>query len=89
MVMNLPFDVRPGKCYKFKAYFTSGLTFHMRYLDSSVGTATRYGLDDPGIDSRWWRNFPHPSTPALVPTQAPIQLVPGFFPGCKAAGAWR
>ena len=31
--------------------------------DSSVGIATRYGLDGPGIESRWGRDFPHPSRP--------------------------
>ena len=40
--------------------------------DSSVGIATRYGLDGPGIESRWGRDFPHPSRPALGPTHPPI-----------------
>ena len=57
---------------------------------SVVGTAISYGLDGPGIESRWeGRDFPHPSRLALVPTQPPIQWVPGLFPGGKAAGAWR
>jgi hypothetical protein len=41
---------------------------------SSVGIATRYGLDVPGIESHWRRDIPHPSRPVLVPTQ----WVPGL-----------
>ena len=55
--------------------------------DSSVGIATRYGLDGPGIEFRWGRDFPHPSRPALGPTQPPVQWIPGLSRG-KAAGAW-
>ena len=36
--------------------------------DGIVGIATRYGLDGPGIESLWGRDFPHPSRPALGPT---------------------
>ena len=36
---------------------------------SVVGIATGYGLDGPGIESRWGRDFPHLSRPALGPTQ--------------------
>ena len=52
-----------------------------RGRDSSVGIAIRYGLEGPGIESRWGRDFPHPSRPALGPTQPPEQLVPGLSRG--------
>jgi len=45
--------------------------------DSSVGIVTRYGLDGPGIKSRWGRDFSHRSIPALGPTPT---LTP--FPVC-------
>ena len=40
---------------------------------SSVGIATVYRLDGPGIESRWGRDFPHLSRPALGLTQPPVQ----------------
>jgi len=49
---------------------------------SVVGIATDYGLDDQGIESRWRRDFPHLSRPALRP---PSLLYNGYrvFPGGK------
>ena len=51
---------------------------------SSVGIVTGYGLDGPGMESRWGRDFPHMSRPALWSTQPPVQLVPCLSPGVKS-----
>jgi hypothetical protein len=48
---------------------------------SSVGIATGYGLDDPGIEFRSERDFPYLSRPALGPTQPPLEWVPGLSRG--------
>jgi hypothetical protein len=52
-----------------------------------AGIATCYGLDSPGIESRWGRNFPHLSRPTWGP---PSFLYNGYrvFPGGQATGAW-
>jgi hypothetical protein len=48
---------------------------------SSVGMATGYGLDGPGIESRWGRDFPHLSRPAHP---ASYTMGTGSFPGVKS-----
>ena len=48
----------------------------LRWPDSIAGMETGYGLDGPGIESRWGRDFP-----ALGPTQPPVQWVPGLSLG--------
>jgi hypothetical protein len=56
--------------------------FHLRGPGISVGIATDYGLDGPGIESRWGRrDFPHLSRPAVSLTQPPVQWVTGLSRG--------
>jgi hypothetical protein len=49
-------------------------------LGNSVGIATDYGLDGPGIESRWERDFPLVQTgPGAHPTSCTVGT--GSFPG--------
>ena len=56
--------------------------------DSSVGIATRYGLDGPGIESRWAGEIFRTRPDRLW--GPPSLLYSGYrvFPGGKAAGTW-
>jgi len=45
--------------------------------DSSVGIATLYELDDPGIESQWGRDFPHLSDRPWVSLCLPGVKLPG------------
>jgi len=70
-------------------YFIVYYICNMYYMPgrvSAVGIATLQVLDGPRIESRWVRDFPHPSSPALGPTQRPTQWG-RVFPAGKAAGA--
>ena len=58
-------------------------------LDSSVGIATRYGLDGLGIESRCGARFsvPCPTFPGAHPVSYTMGTT--SFSGGKAAGEWR
>jgi len=52
-------------------------------MGSIIGIVTAYGLDGPGIESWWGRDFLHLPRPALRPTQPPVQWVRGLSWGVK------
>jgi hypothetical protein len=56
---------------------------------SVVSIATGYGLDGPGLECRWGRDFSHLSRPVLGPTQPPVQWVPGLSGGVKSGRGVR
>ena len=60
-------------------------TGSMMDLDSSVGIATRYGLDGPGIEPRWRRDF----TPVQTGPEGNQTSYAMVFHGGKEAGEWR
>jgi hypothetical protein len=63
----------------------SGFCFTVVGRDSSVGIATRYGLDGPGVESLWERDFPPVQTgPGAHP--AFCTMGTGSFPGVKRPG---
>ena len=77
------------RCISIVRYYYYYYYYYYKGRDSSVGVATRYGLNGPGIESRWGEIFrTHPDWP-----WGPSSLLHNgyrvFFPGGKATGAWR
>jgi hypothetical protein len=67
----------------------SFFTFHSEHYagrDSSVGIATGYELDGPGIEYRCGRDFPHLSRPTLRLAQPHKKWVPGLSRGQSGRG---
>jgi hypothetical protein len=62
--------------FPYRGFFLGG------EAGSVVGIVTGYGLDGPGIESRWGRDFPHLSRSTLGPRSL---LYYGYrvFPGGK------
>jgi len=59
------------------------LPFH-RGQGSSVGIATGYRLDGPGIESRWWVRLSAPVQAGAGAHPAFYKMGTGYFPGVKS-----
>jgi hypothetical protein len=69
-------------------YYYFFLLLIIRGRDSSVSITTGYGLDGPGIESRWGRDISHKSSqtgPGVHP--ASCTMCTGSFPGVKRPGS--
>ena len=74
-----------GRCRKPSV---SNLALYVPGRDSSVGIGTRYGLDGPGIESRWGggAGFSAPVQTGPGAHPAPYAVDTGSFPGVKRLG---
>jgi len=94
-MMHGPIDIRFLTVFIVTLYMTLGFGWvvvnavtNIRLQvgrDGVVGVVTCYGLDDPGIESRWRRDFPHSSRPAQSPLCFLYFWVPGLFLWVKQA----
>ena len=87
----LPWYSRTASLSVGMAIFSASLRNQTDFLpcgpDSVLGIAPRYGLDGPGIELRWGRDFPLLSRPALENPVA-CTMGTGSFPGGKATWSW-
>ena len=74
-----------SETYHLKEKF-SGYSLPIVTRDSSVGTATSYGLDGLGFEFLWGRDFPHLSMPTPGAHPASYAMSNGSFPGVERPG---
>ena len=88
-MLKLPLSTKLATVILIKVKSCNALLRMLLGRNSEVGITTRYGLDGPGIESRWggeiFRIRPD------RPWGSSTLLYNGYrvFPGGKAAGEWR
>ena len=73
------------QCIYSSSHLTSALDARMG-RDSSVGIATCYGLEGPGIESRWGARFSAPIQTGPEAHPGSYTMGTGSFPGVKRPG---
>ena len=82
-------EIRTVKTTVYLMAICAGIVHINRGRDSSDGMATRYGLDGPGIKSRWEARFSPPVQAGPGVHAASYTMVTDSLSrGGKAAGAW-
>ena len=72
-IYNLPLGCSAStKINTTELLLLSLFVFIIAFVQGTVYIATCYGLDGRGVESKWSRQYPHPSRSALWPTQLPI-----------------
>ena len=86
----LPWHIKNADLTKLYIFtrFNQIVYFYMVYMgrNSRVSIVTHYGLDVPGIEYRWGRDFPHPSRPTLGGHPASYTMGTRSFRGSKRLG---
>jgi hypothetical protein len=80
MITNSIHKIKPTNALMLQLYLLHTVSLGR---DSSVGTATRYGLDGPGIESRWEGRFSAPVQTSPGAHPASYTTGTGYFPGVK------
>jgi hypothetical protein len=70
LLHHVQFYISTYQCYSW-SFISFYLIKNLMWAD----IATRYGLDGQGIESRWRRDFPNPSRPALGATHSRVKCV--------------
>jgi hypothetical protein len=78
--------VWPDACKTYYTITVHTTVFLKMWPDISVGIATRYGLDGPGIESRWEARDSAPVQTSPGANTASYTMGTGSFPGVKRPG---